>query len=324
MSVTDSSSSRQRRQWRIRRSLLKTRVVTAAVGALGFVAPIAQLLLEGRPIDNTVPHGDACLTTQDQRLRCWDEFVPEAALARPAPLVVDLHGFLNTVDRQRRYTNYEPLAEADGVVLARPYGIDWSWNGGGEVWPTDTKLDKRPGIGCCGHALNNDIDDVAFVVAMIEKIRSTHRIDPDRVYLSGFSNGCILAQRIAAEASDVIAGVACMAGHLLVDPAPDYDPVPILEIHGTADPVSEYEPSYWPGSVANFDEWSARNGCRDEPIVVWEHGPHTMLEARGCTNEARVALMTLVGFGHAVFAGEGWLHIDTSRVAWDFMIGPRS
>lgn len=309
------------KNWRVRNSLLKTSLVVGVVGVVGFVAPIAALLLGGRPIDNTVPHGDVCLTTIDPSPRCWDEFVPDGLGSGPVPLVVDIHGFLNTTRRQQGYSDYETFAVEDGVIVVRPYGIDWSWNGGGGPWPSDTEIDKSPGIGCCGHALNNEIDDVGFIVAMIEQLSDTYQVDQDRVFLSGFSNGCILAQRVAAEASHAIDGVACMSGHLLVDPAADYQPVPILEIHGTADPVSEYERGYWPGSVPNFDGWRERNGCTGEPTVVWEDGPHTMLQATGCTDGATVALVTLDGFGHEAFPGENWLHVDTRRLAWEFLMG---
>lgn len=318
--ATQSAGDR-RKTWRLWRSLLKTTVFVALVGLVGLLAPVALLLLEGRPIDTTVAHGDECLASEGQPLRCWDVFVPDDLGSDPVPLLIDLHGFLNTTERQRSYSEYEPLAAQDGVIVAWPYGIDWSWNGGGDPWPSDSELVKRPGIGCCGYALNNDVDDVAFIVAMIEQLGRSHAIDRDRVFLSGFSNGCILAQRVAAEASQAIDGVACMAGHLLVEPAPDYRPVPILEIHGTTDPVSEYEPGYWPGSVPNFDSWRKRNGCTEEPIEVWRDGPHTMIEATGCIDDATVALVTLDGFGHPVFAGENWLPVDTRRLAWDFLIG---
>lgn len=313
---------RARRPWRAWISVVKVVIVVTIAAAVTAVAPIADILLESRPIDTTVAHGDECLDErQGENFRCWDVFVPEDFEAEAVPLVVDIHGFLNTTDRQRRYNPYEDLANEDGAILVRPYGIDWSWNGGGDPWPSDTDLDKRPGIGCCGHALNQRIDDVGFIVAMIEQLKRSYEIDDDRVFLSGFSNGCILAQRVAAEASASIDGVACMAGHLLVEPTTDYEPVPIMEIHGTEDPVSEYEAGYWPGSVANFEAWVERNGCTEQPVEVWRDGPHRGLEATGCANDATVALVTLEGFGHPVFQGEGWLHVDTSRLAWDFLMG---
>ncbi len=313
------------RPWRAWKTTATVATLVAVVGIAAVVVPTGLLLLEGRPIDTTVAHGDDCLPeAQGAHLRCWDVFVPDDLPDTSVPLLVDIHGFLNTTDRQRRLSDFERLATTEGFVLVRPYGIEWSWNGGGDPWPSDTELEKRPGIGCCGHALNEQLDDVGFIVAMIDQLQTQYAIDGDRIFLSGFSNGCILAQRVAAQASASIDGVACMAGHLLADVAADYDPVRIMEIHGTADAVAEYDPGYWPGSVANFDAWRERNGCDDAVTETWRDGPHHARQADGCDNDATVVLVTLEGFGHAVFLDEGWLPVDTTRLAWDFLAGTAS
>lgn len=312
---------RASRPWNPSVAVLKTAAVVAVVSALGFAFPIANLLLDGRTIDNTVSHGDDCLTEpQGPNLRCWDLFVPNDFGQTPVPLVIELHGFLNTVETQRGFSDIEVIAEEEGFIVAWPYGVNWSWNSGGEAWPSDTSLDKRPGIGCCGHSLNQGIDDVGFITTMIEELTSQHNIDEDRIFVTGFSNGCNLAQRVALESSTLVDAAACMSGFLLADDDSTYMPVPILEIHGSADPVAEYEPSYWPGVEANMAGWLERNGCTDDLSEVWRDGEHTMRQATACTDGATVAQLTLDGYGHIVFQGEQWLPIDTTRIAWEFMM----
>ena len=45
-------------------------------------------------------------------------------------------------------------------------------------------------------------------------------VDPQRIYLTGHSNGCALAQRVAIESSDLVAAVACMGMYRLQFPMP--------------------------------------------------------------------------------------------------------
>ena len=295
--------------------------LVVAVLAVTVGIPLFRFWLQTRPIDHTAAHGDQCLTeAQGENLRCWDLFVPDDPEPEPA-LVIDIHGFLNRPSTQRDFSEFDRLAEQEGFLVAWPYGIRWSWNGGGDPWPGDTDLDKRPGIGCCGHALNEGIDDVGFVRDLVAAVDDEHGIDPDRVYLSGFSTGCVLAQRIAAEAADLFAGVACMSGFLLAEVPDGYEPVPIALFNGTEDTISDYEAGYWPGAVANFDGWRRRNGCTDDPSEVWAEERHSMVQSSECVGGARVALVTLDGVGHVTYRGHDGLEADTTAMAWAFLEG---
>ncbi len=311
--------------WGKRRVLAVAGLAVGLLIVLGVVTvglPLLRFWLQIRPIDHTVAHGDDCLADrQGENFRCWDLYVPPAAADERVPLVIDIHGFLNRPGTQRDYSEFDELAAEEGFIVAWPYGIRWSWNGGGDPWPAEREIDERPGIGCCGYALNEGLDDVTFIRSMIEELIATRPVDPDRVYLSGFSTGCFLAQRVAVEASDVVAGVACMSGFLLVDPPPDYDPIPIITFNGTDDDVAPYGADYWPGAEANFERWRTLNRCRDTGVEVWRDGDHDRVESTDCANGATVALVTLTGIGHVVYEGHDDLSVDTTRMAWEFLSG---
>lgn len=271
-------------------------------------------------IDQTVPHGEQCLEErQGESYRCWDIFIPDDLPDGPVPLVIDMHGFLNRPGTQRDFSRFEDLAVEEGFIVVWPYGINWSWNGGGDPWVSDFTLQEEVGVGCCGHALNEGIDDAGFLREMVSQLQREHALDQDRLFLSGFSNGCVLAQRMATEMSDLLDGVACMAGVLMVEAPATYTPIPVLEIHGTEDSVVSYEPDYWPGAMANFETWRELNQCTGATEEVWREGEHTMIQATECASGATVALLTLVGFDHPVYQGEDGLEIDTTRMAWDFL-----
>ncbi len=302
----------------------------AAVAGLAVILVVALLGVAlwqwwtNRPIDYASRHGDRCLEPgeDDQYFRCWDLLVPSSIDVNDdvaVPLVVDLHGFTGDPGLQRELSGFAELADKDEFIVAWPYGIDDSWNGGGDEWSTNTRIPEVPGAGCCGVALNDGIDDVAFIRALIEDIRTLYPIDADAIFVTGLSNGCFMAQRVAAEASDLIAGMACIAGLTLTEVPENYEPVPILVVHGTADDIVSYESDFWHGAQENIAKWAQRNGCVGPTATVWDEGPHRMDQTSGCDNGADVALLTLSDVGHIAYGGRN-LEASPTALAWKFLL----
>ncbi|MFZ5820127.1 MAG: alpha/beta hydrolase family esterase, partial [Chloroflexota bacterium] len=91
---------------------------------------------------------------------------------------------------------------------------------------------------------------------------------PRRIYVSGQSNGGAMTQRLACELSDRFAAFASSAGLLVRSIAEKAQrPVPILHIHGDADPVVP-----WDGMEGRFSVmeqmafWAQKNGCNQRPF----------------------------------------------------------
>ena len=59
-------------------------------------------------------------------------------------------------------------------------------------------------ICCCG-----DDDDFGFILEMIKTITQKYHVDETRIYPTGWSNGCGMTQRLAAQASEIFAAAAC-------------------------------------------------------------------------------------------------------------------
>jgi polyhydroxybutyrate depolymerase len=181
-------------------------------------------------------------------------------------------------------------ADARGFVVAYPDGLNESWNAGM----------------CCGGAAENGVDDVGFVRAVIKDIAERGCIDLKRVYATGMSNGGFFSNRLACEASDVIAAIGPVAGVLAIDSSActPNRPVPVVHFHGTADPLVGYDGGC---DVCGFDTesvadtvagWVARNGCTGEPEVVLRNGSATCETTGGCDGDASVTLCTITGGGH--------------------------
>jgi len=54
---------------------------------------------------------------------------------------------------------------------------------------------------CCGKAEKNGVDDVGFISALIDKMLDDYNISPDKVYVTGMSNGAFMSYRLAVNSA---------------------------------------------------------------------------------------------------------------------------
>jgi polyhydroxybutyrate depolymerase len=94
-----------------------------------------------------------------------------------APLVILLHASRQSAEDMRRTTGYafEALAEQHGFVAVYPESYGRRWN--------DCRQAGRY------RARRHNIDDVGFVLALIDQLAKTADVDPTRVFLVGYSSG---------------------------------------------------------------------------------------------------------------------------------------
>jgi len=141
-----------------------------------------------------------------------------------APVVLVLHGY-----------------GGDG-----PSQIDWFGLGsidGAHVIAPDGTLDKtgrrfwNATEACCDFE-SRRVDDVKYLLSLIDDIAARHAVDRARVYAVGLSNGGAMALRLACEASDKIAAVVSIAAPWseTAECKPS-QPVAMRQLHGTADRV---------------------------------------------------------------------------------------
>jgi len=238
--------------------------------------------------------------------RCWFTFVPKSLAANSfSPLVVDMHGWGGCAFGLSEYSGWKEKAEENGFFLAWPQGTEWNKE---RAWNAGTR--------CCGGAAAEGIDDVGFIRKVVRKSAAAFNVDLSRVYMAGHSNGCAMAQRMAAQSSDIVAAVACHAMYLVPGGSPDHGfaPVPIMEIHGTADSVV---PGGLVGAEVNLEQWRAFNNCRGDAVDT-DYGDYKVRKYSYCADATEVALVTLPGVGHSPFRGQDTC-VDTTQLAWDFL-----
>lgn len=257
-----------------------------------------------RPSSSTVPG-------QSRRTLRWSGGETDFELHIPpsfqpgAPLVIDLHGYTESPDRQDRRSDMRDKSDATGFVLAQPYGGGSSWNGGGV---------------CCGSGASTDRDDVAFIRALVAGLAQSACIDRSRVYVTGFSNGGFLAHRLACEASDLVAAIAPVSGVMGLDFADcrPSRPVPVMHTHGTSDGVVPWRGSTllrYPSVADTMALWRSRNGCSTSPSRIYDAG-NTTCESWACNESSEVVLCEVSGGGHSW--PDGGNAINLTDEIWNF------
>jgi len=100
-----------------------------------------------------------------------------------------------------------------------------------------------PECGSCGECgWASCHDDVGFIKALIARISQELGVDTARVYISGWGNGAMMANRIACEASELFAAAALAGGR--VEPGFECMPtraLPLLQMNGGADETVPFD-----------------------------------------------------------------------------------
>ena len=238
--------------------------------------------------------------------------------AKPAPLVISLHGAGGWPRQQMELSKWNDLADREGFIVVYPSGTA---GGGPRIW-------RMEGV--------SETLDVRFISDLIDEIEKTYNIDRRRIYANGMSNGggmsfilsCRLPSRIAAVglvgAAQLAPWSACADDHA----------VPMIDFHGTADPMAPYDGgSSWvtPVPLPSVPKWAAnwarRNRCAPDPIDSSVNAEVTRREYTRCADDASVVLYTIRGGGHTWpggqplpvwFAGPTSTSIDATREMWSF------
>jgi len=209
--------------------------------------------------------------------------VPRGAF-HPLPLVIALHGASETGPEFAQDTGFSALADRERFLVAYPSagGPNAFWNMSGSV----------PGAG-------NDVEALERSLSQLERVAC---VNASRVFVTGVSNGGGMTARLGCELSDQLAGIAAVAGgYRALPPCRPSRPVPVLEVHGTADQVVPYagRPPDYGGSVARWlSMWRQIDRCTGKAVrFTPDVGVHE-LAWRHCAAGTRVEHVKLDGVAH--------------------------
>jgi len=240
----------------------------------------------------------------DGQTRQYRLYVPASYDAnKPAPLILNYHGFTNNINTQYNQSDFRQLAEANQFIFATPQGLGGFFSG----W-----------------AINNNFggsqDDLGFSNALIDKIESEYNINAKRVYATGFSNGGFFSYRLACELSPRIAAVASVAGSMTrrwitsnqCQPA---HPTAVLQITGTNDGTISINGNGSNNSIQQVMEyWAGVNNADATPDVTQLGGGSTRSVWDNGDNGVTAEFIRVQGRGHSWNGG----NVNTSQEIWDF------
>jgi polyhydroxybutyrate depolymerase len=225
--------------------------------------------------------------------------------SRPAPLVIVLHGNTQTGADMRMRTSWSLVASRERFGVIYPDGLNRAW---ADLRPDSKRAGRPPPAGT---------DDTAFIAGLIEKHVTDGTADPKRVYITGLSNGGAMTMTLLCGRADLFAAAASVIMNLTDESAGSChpsQPVPVLMMNGTADPMIPFEggkgashyavEGFW-STQATLAFWRRVNGCQTEDTTVTEFSDRdptdqstvTRIES-DCPQGRDVVLYRVNGGGH--------------------------
>ena len=247
--------------------------------------------------------GSAQANTEVRRIvingeqRTYRLYLPPNLKSAPVPLVVGLHGAVQSAAEFESDFGMNRVARRDRFAVVYPEGINRVWD------------DARPPIMRLGYVVRPG-DDVPFIVTLVRQLIREGIADPNRIYLAGLSMGGFMTARLACEHSELFAAIAMMAATAPEQYRRTCRPrgvMPAILIHGTFDTIIPWfgVPMGGQGILSANDTaqmFADLAGCmasadssrpsldRSQPVAVRRWSV--------CRNSAQVLLYTIPGGGH--------------------------
>lgn len=250
----------------------------------------------------------------DGKMRRFVTFLPEG-IKEEAPLVVVLHGYGGSIWLENPMV---AAAKRHGFAVCIPQGLrdpkgKPSWNVG---YPSQAGWKQ---------------DDVKALCRIAQHVQKRHKLSRTNTFLTGMSNGgemCyLMAFNNKQKTFKAVAPIAGLTMEWMYSQLEAKRPIPVMEVHGTADHTSE-----WGGDLENKGGWGAympvplavgywvaKNRCTHEEterVESLKKDGHPVIKHRftGGPTGCDVWLYEVVGAGHKWHTDD----IDTGEEVWSF------
>lgn len=198
-----------------------------------------------------------------------------SGLAENSPLLLSLHGANQDPDYQQSNTHWETVADTAGFVVAYPKGGE-----GYSAW--DISGDQ----------------DTKWISAVIDQLVKDYKLNPKRVYLSGFSMGGMFSYHAISKIADKIAAIAPCSGTNVYGASRAQRPMPIFHPHGTKDDVLNY--SQVDGFLKNYrDQFKCPSQAEVKENYPNAENKATLYSWGPCDNGVYIKHLKLEGRMHS-------------------------
>ncbi len=206
----------------------------------------------------------------------------------PMPVLIHFHGWQRTGALPVQHQRISGATRRRGVLLIAPNGIRKTW----DMWYPET-------------------DDVQFAVDVLANVMARYPIDPDNIFLSGYSYGSIMAWRVACDRGQEMNVRALLGISGTISQSEDCAQYPqeARHVHGLKDNVLDFP--YGPQGETDYPVslWRNHLGCTDVATdtrdwSVVDFLTLTRTEWGNCADGTKVTLDIHSG-GH--FIPHGWI-----------------
>jgi polyhydroxybutyrate depolymerase len=250
------------------------------------------------------------------------------------PVVIMLHGAGGTGQQSMEQTEWDRKADREDFIVALPDGVAED-----PKRPASFLLNPQTwneGSGRHASGKRND-GDVEFIAYIIDAVEARYGADPNRIFVTGFSNGASMTFRVGVELSDKVAAIAPVAGHLLIHGPQLKHPLPMLYIIGRDDPLElpnggvlriRGEDVRQPPIEQNLLQWRQLDGCPSKPSSDARSAGVERISFGDCDGGVEVVEYFVDDMGHvwpgginrlpARLVGKTSDRLNATDVIWDF------
>lgn len=215
--------------------------------------------------------------------RQYLEYVPSSYNAStPAPVLFVLHGLGDDMSNMFNASGFRSIANQHGWIVVTPQALEANVSLLGQSVNIGTAWNSGVSASFLGSniIINDGVDDSGLMMAILDDLISNYNVDQSKVYVTGFSMGGFMANRLAIEHGDRITAIASVSG-TVGNEVKENTPtghVSAMHIHGTGDGTVGYEDAAFNvmimsvsvglGAEATVDYWRNFNHCSSTPTVT--------------------------------------------------------
>ena len=216
--------------------------------------------------------------------------------AHAVGVVLVFHGYGGNAAGMEAGSGFSSVADQQGFLALYPQGLPNKEAPNKPFWAEIGPIDFG-------------VDDVLFVSDILNDVQQKYCVDAHRIYATGFSNGGGITNLLACRLAGRIAAFAPLSANAYAIPGGCHPgrPVPLLNIHGSADPLLPYNgipvsvnPDWpLPSLPMYMQTWATRDGCTHGPDIFLREPKVTGMQWTGCRGHVGVVHYRIEGGGHA-------------------------
>jgi polyhydroxybutyrate depolymerase len=232
-------------------------------------------------------------------------YTPTAIRGKAVPLVLVFHGAGGNGRTYLEKNGWIGESERGGFAVAAPDGLpafpslpsNFRFNP--RLWNSGQLKPESP---------RAKINDITFVEALLDDITQREKIDSQRVFAAGHSNGAGMTFLVGARLSTRFAALATVMGQNSVTDARPQRSLPTFVMLGTDDPLNPlgggtrqlpWGNSTVPPPADGIAAWSSALGCAPVAQTVRADAGVRAERYGDCRDGAQLLVWYLLGQGHA-------------------------